>query len=159
MKQYSKAKSIAWLVALSAALVFQANKAFAEEFQVGAQVCQYMNLNQAKKLEYRSEGVLNTNTVEQWVVCPIATQSRGDNVDIVARISNKSNASGEVQVLYKLTNPFGVTIRQFSQKLDVGVGETGFLALANINFATGDTLTISCKLPPQFLAVSFTVET
>ena len=128
------------------------------DYQVGAQVCQYMNINQARFLEYRSEGVLNTNTAAQWIVCPIGAESVNDNVDSAARIANMSNVGAEAQCLWKLTNPAGVTIFNRSLKLFIPAGEWGILGISNIDYQFGFTLTISCKLPPQFMAISLNVE-
>ena len=153
--------SMKWRFLAVLALTLLARFPYAQaqaDYQVGAQVCQYMNINQAKFLEYRSEGVLNTNTAAQWVVCPIAAESVNDNVDSAARIRNMSDVTAETQCLWKLTNPVGVTIFNQSIKLNIAPGDTGILGISNIDYAFGFTLTISCKLPPQFMAVSLAVE-
>ena len=127
-------------------------------YQVGAQVCQYMNINQAKFLEYRSEGVLNTNTQPQWVVCPVAAEPTGDNVDSGIRIRNMSDVTAEAQCLWKLTNNVGNTIFSTSLTDDIPPGSTTIFLISNIDYVFGVTLTISCKLPPQTMAVSVSVE-
>lgn len=67
--------------------MLQANTAQAQaNYQVGARVCQYMNINQARKLEYRSEGALNTNTTYQWVVCPMGAIVLSDNKAAALRV-------------------------------------------------------------------------
>ena len=127
-------------------------------YQVGAQVCQYMNINQAKFLEYRSEGVLNTNTQAQWVVCPIAAEPSGDNVDSGIRVRNMSDVTAEAQCLWKLTNAVGNTIFSTSLTDSIPPGVTWIPIISNIDYVFGVTLTISCKLPPQTMAVSVSVE-
>ena len=158
-RQFIVSKPLVALAALGVALLLQANSASAAQFQVGAQVCQYMSLDQAKTLQFRSNGILNTNNKEQWVVCPIATQPFGDNVDIIARISNRSDAGATVQCPYKLTDEVGNTVRTVSQSAPVPQGFSVALATANIDFRPDVVLSISCKLPSQFLLVSFSIET
>ena len=144
---------------LVAFAMFQVHATSAAQFNVPAQVCQYMNVNQAKKLEYRSEGVRNTNTVEQWVVCPIATESFGGDVDTIARVFNPTDAAANVQCLFKLTDEFGNTRRNINLNQVTPPNATAILSTSNLDFDNQWTLTVSCKLPPGFLMVSLTVET
>lgn len=130
----------------------------AQDFTIGAQGCMPMNLGLAKTLQWRSEGLINNNTVEQWVVCPLALDTFDDNVDVVARIRNRSEQRATVQCLYKTTNAVGNPKKSFSLKQPIDPGEAWTLGYSNVNFLPGDALSVSCLLPPQFSITSFSVE-
>jgi hypothetical protein len=139
--------------------LFQASTVSAEQFQVGAQVCTYVNFNQAAFLEYSSEGLLNNDTRPLWVICPVATQTDGGNVDIATRIVNRSDVADTIDCVYRVTNDVGNTKKSIPQSGIVPPNTRLTLITSNINFQPGDAFAVQCNLPPGFQAVSFTVET
>ena len=159
MKKMLQKITAVWLLAIGLAMGIQVNTASAEEFQVGAQICTYVTFNQAKLLAYSSTGILNNDTRPLWVICPIATQVTGGNVDVGARITNRSDVAATVECLYVVTNDVGNTKKTISQSATVPRNTRVTLVTSNINFAPGDAFAVQCKLPPSFQAVSFTIET
>jgi hypothetical protein len=160
MNIYSKAKTIILLATLSVVAMLQVNTVSAEEYQIGAQICQYVTLEQGKTLQYNERGLMNNNKNSQWIICPVATQSiQGSNADIIARVVNKSDEGAEVECVYRLTNELGNIVRAISQKAFVPVGFGVSLLTSNIDYSPGTALSISCKLPSEFMAVSFSIET
>jgi len=139
--------------------MLQPDTAVAEEYNIGAQVCQYVTLEQAKQLKYTERGVTNNNAASQWVICPVATQTVGDNADIIARIVNLSDVGATVQCVYRLTNEVGNIVRAIPQEGFVPAGLAIALLTSNIDYTPGTALSISCNLPPQFMAISFSIET
>ena len=69
-----------------------------------------------------------------------------------------SDVTAEAQCLWKLTNNIGNTILSLSLMDNIPPGQTTAFIYSNIDYVFGVTLTISCKLPPQTMAVSLSVE-
>lgn len=147
------------LATLATACLFTGNYAVAQDFTVGAQGCMPMNLPLAQTLQWRAEGLTNNNTVEQWVVCPLALDTFDNNVDVKVRIRNRSEATTTVQCLWKTTSALGEPIKSFSLRSDpVPPEAVAIMAYKNINYIPGDAMSVSCLLPPKFSIISFSVE-
>jgi hypothetical protein len=117
-----------------------------------------MNLPLAQTLQWRSEGVTNNNTQEQWVVCPI-TSGIFDNIDITTRVSNEGDTIGDLQCLAKITTSLGDTLRSINRTGSIPPGTRLLLPFSNIDLnRRGESVSISCKLQPQFKIISFSVE-
>jgi hypothetical protein len=134
--------------------------ALANEYNVGAQLCVPVNLDQAASFEFAEKGVTNKHpNYEHWLMCPVAVQTYGDNADIVARITNDSNVTSTALCHYKLISITGDIIRTVTQQAPVPPGFSVSLVTSNIDYMPTTALVISCKLPPGFRAVSFSIET
>ena len=144
--------------ALCLAALLPGSYAAAQDFTIGAQGCMPMNLPLAQTLQWRSEGLINNNTVEQWVVCPLAIDTRDENLDVLVRVRNRSEETAQVQCLYKTTSEIGNTLKSISQKATVRPDVTVSMITSNINFQDGDAFSVSCLLPPKFSITSFSVE-
>lgn len=159
MKKACKKITTTWLFAFALALGIQVDTASAEEYTIGAQVCTYVTFSQADLLAYSSTGIINNDTRPLWVICPVAVQVYAGNVDVIARITNRSDVRDTVECVYYVTNDVGNSKKAIPQSAPVAPNTRVSLATSNINFQTGDAFSVQCKLPPGFQAVSFTIET
>jgi hypothetical protein len=156
MKKHSKAKFLILSMAMTVVVMFQANVATAQSFQVGAQICVPPVGPQLQTLEYTPAGVLNTATEPRWLVCPMVTEAEAATFNSVVRLTNLSDVSATVTCIYRLNNQLGQTVATFVFPTDEPVPPGTGTSLVTANFPTdfGETLTISCNLPPNFRMVS-----
>jgi hypothetical protein len=159
MKQKKSLITSMTLTVLLSVAKLQAGPAVAEEYNIGAQVCQYVQLEQAAGLRYNERGLTNASAYPQWVVCPLAVQTLGDNVDTKARIINLSDVGDTVKCVYRLTDELGNIDFALPQEVFVPVGFQVELFTSNIDYKSAHVLSITCRLPSQFMAISFSIET